>query len=421
MKFCLGESEIDESIHTIVSGPWDSCLECETFPSSSSSSGECGFCRVQQETCGCWKTSIGGGVSVGIPKHLTVSVESQQKICVPLGTDETSSPCYVDPSYVFIGSECKLSGDRTDCKTTLVDASPSIEISGNLQVWSSDGCDASGNPINPVWGSGSLDMKISGDCGQGDSNYSLPVAFSPSGFSIGSGGAEFRVCGGQGDSFFQAAGAGSGWGTRERREYGDFTFDEEQTVDFSFGSFSVRLKLSSTPTCRAPDTGQFCTCLDETYNVVGLGELPTYRADPGKCAGNPIDIDVICGVPSREDAGGNDPGMYSVYYTPYSNTVVVIGGVVYDTTKMPEPPPGKTNVLLVYVGGSRNDVREWTCKNLKYATIRDLSKWPGMGSSSTSSGGVIDVTNNLDFNWPYNDLYFSQGCPGGDSVNLVPC
>lgn len=51
------------------------------------------------------------------------------------------------------------------------------------------------------------------------------------------------------------------------------------------------------------------------------------------------------------------------------------------------------------------------------ANYNNSAYWNGIWGSSWPS----NPDNALNFNWPYNDLYFSKDCPGGDTVNLVPC
>lgn len=191
---------------------------------------------------------------------------------------------------------------------------------------------------------------------------------------------------------------------RYRRDYGDFVTKETQTwtatenCDFGGGPYSndVKLTITFTPTCRPPDTVQYCNCLtDET--VIPLASLTTYDApieSGSTCFGKPIDIDNECG-----DVGSVTN--WSMYYAPYANTVPVIDGVAYDTTGITG-----TDVVLIKTFSTQAEVRTWTCEHLKFATIGQ--NWP-------------TDPNDLEYNWPFNDLYFND-CGGGDgAINLVPC
>lgn len=217
---------------------------------------------------------------------------------------------------------------------------------------------------------------------------------------------------------------------RFRREYGDYTLEEFGTFKVTFNgpdaqTVEVEFNLSFDPTCRKPDTDSFCgNCFSESlYNVIELSDLDSFPLpDPFECAGKPIDIDVVCGN-SGDDPEGNDtiPGGVTMYYSPYTDTIPVINNIAYDTTNIPPPPPGKANVIKITTSETRNGVRGWVCKNLMFATVRD--DWrtdPVVGSGSIGSD-FTSPEQNINFNWPFNDLYFSKGCPGGDSVNLVPC
>jgi hypothetical protein len=217
---------------------------------------------------------------------------------------------------------------------------------------------------------------------------------------------------------------------RWRREYGDYTLTETANFTVTMNGpdgqvVDVTFDLSFEPTCRkfsASFAGECGTCFDETlYNVIDLASLPKYPLTKEKCPGKPIDIDVVC----KTSVDGNDPGGdekieggVTMYYTPYPNTVPVVNNIAYDTTNLPAPPAGKINVVKITKQDTRNNVRSWVCSNLKFSTIK--GHWPPAAGSSSSAGG-FPADGLLEFNWPFNDLYFSKGCPGGDTVNLVPC
>jgi hypothetical protein len=226
--------------------------------------------------------------------------------------------------------------------------------------------------------------------------------------------------------------ANGSWETRYRREYEDFTFKEIQSVNLNTfsteyqtrPSITLSFELEGVPTCREADATGFCGCFNEnSYNVIDIESLDSYEMPPDGCDGRPLDIDVVCGR-RGQDFRGDDIilGGVTMYYAPFSNTVPVINNVAYDTTDLPAPPPGKINVIIIYKASTRNQIREFTCSSLKFATIRD--DWrenPVLGPGGRIGAPFTSSEQNVNFNWPYNDLYFSEGCPGGDTVNLVPC
>jgi len=128
---------------------------------------------------------------------------------------------------------------------------------------------------------------------------------------------------------------------------------------------------------------------------------------------------VTCGAPG-EGEGDEVPGGVLMYFSPYTNTIPVINNLAYDTLSLPQAPPGKINVVLVKRTKTRNELRQWVCESLKFATVRnDWKTNPVTGSGSIGSD-FTSPDQNVNFNWPYNDLYFSV-CPEGNVVNLVPC
>lgn len=195
---------------------------------------------------------------------------------------------------------------------------------------------------------------------------------------------------------------------RYRRGYDDFITRETQywivaeNCDFGAGAYSndVTLSVAFHPTCRPPETGTYCNCIDGSYNVIDISTLDTYNAPQESgvdCCGKPIDIDVNC---------GNVGSMTSwvLYYAPYTNTVPVISGVAYDTINITDG--AGVEVIELRTFSTQSEARTWVCNYLKFATVGN--NWP-------------TDPNDLEYNWPYNDLYFNA-CAGTEgSINLVPC
>jgi hypothetical protein len=195
---------------------------------------------------------------------------------------------------------------------------------------------------------------------------------------------------------------------RYRRAYNDFVTLETQywtvqeNCDFGGGAYgnNVTLSVAFNPTCRPPATGTYCNCIDEDYNVIDLSTLDTYTAPEESgvdCCGKPIDIDTNCG-----DVGSMTS--WVLYYAPYSGTVPVISGVAYDTIDIPDG--SGIEVIEVKTFSSQNEARTWVCNYLKFATVGN--SWP-------------TDPDDLEYNWPYNDLYFNACAGGVGSINLVPC
>lgn len=196
---------------------------------------------------------------------------------------------------------------------------------------------------------------------------------------------------------------------RYRRAYDDFITLENQywitneNCDFGGGAYNndVTLNISFHPTCRPPETSTYCNCIDGSYNVIDISTLDTYDApiEPDSdCCGKPLDIDVNC---------GNVGNMTSwvLYYAPYTNTVPVISGVAYDTINITDGPGVEVIKLKTFT--NQNSARNWVCNYLKFATVGN--NWPAN-------------PNDLEYDWPYNDLYFNACEPGTvGSINLVPC
>lgn len=190
---------------------------------------------------------------------------------------------------------------------------------------------------------------------------------------------------------------------RWRREYEDWITKEVQKWEnigevCGVSTQQITLSLSFEPTCRPPSTGIYCNCIDEGYNIIELNTLNTYAAplEPG-CSGKPIDIDSDCGDVQSMNS-------WVMYYAPYPNTVPVIDFVAYDTTNIPDGE----GVEIVKIGtfATQAAAREWTCTHLRFATVGN--NWP-------------TDPNDLEYDWPYNDLYFNA-CPGGiGAINLIPC
>lgn len=318
-----------------------------------------------------------------------------------------------------------------------VDIAPSFSIEGGkVQIWSSDGCDPNGDPINVKFLDTTVNMKFSG-CGA-DQEYEGKLTFSASGATLTLNELSSQLC-------FRGAeytllpiqefpiSLNMPWTARFRREYGDWTFNERSKIQTFLtgtnsdpiydGGWAVGIQLDAEPTCREPDSSQFCSCLDlGLYNVIDVETLQGYEAKSDGCKGNPIDIDVVCGR-SGPDPEGDQPvaGGVTMYFTPYVDTVPVIDDIAYDTTNLPTPPPGKINVIKIRSASTRDEIRYWTCSHLKFATVRDDWRTDPVTGSGSIGSDFTSPDQNINFNWPYNDLYFSRGCPGGDTVNLVPC
>ena len=453
--FCVGVDGIVDGYHSVVSGPYfGDCPDCgsswsgssssssfsSSSSSSSSSSNSCG-CRIPQKDCACLKIRTDQGI-LRLPKYLEIKSAVGETLCEPVNdTDINQYPeCYVSPSIFKGFQDCFTLPEGCTPMKSINNAATFSAGDGPLTVWDSDRCDANGDPINPVFKTHDIKFKV------GSTTFDGTITFSESGASIrwanyccqdpynfDTGAPSITITYYGLETKLYPQRAGFSWATRYRREYGDYTVDENQTLGISFAAapgnggqwfegynYETQVKFGTSPTCRAPDTARFCNCLDDGYNILSLGDLRRYNAGvKGPCFGRPIDIDVICGVPSGDDVAGGTPGTYKVFYTPFTNTVPVIDGVAYDTLNLPPAPAGKTNIVLLYTGSSRNDVRNWTCSHMKYATVKNPAAWNGLASSSSSS---TDVSSQLNFNWPFNDLYFSDGCPGGENpVNLVPC
>ena len=230
---------------------------------------------------------------------------------------------------------------------------------------------------------------------------------------------------------------------RYRREYEDYTLEETKDFTLKVGEIDYTFNMDFKPHCRkeGSDFG-FCgggnsVCFNESlYNLIELEDLNKYPMPKEICKtnssvelnGRPIDIDVIsCGTGSLTHTENEfiDGGV-TMYYSPYGSVVPVIDNFAYDITNLPTPDPGKINVIKLTTKESRNLVRDWCCNNLKFATVREpfgsITDWrtsPVVGIGSIGSG--FEGNENIRFNWPFNDLYFSDGCPNGDTCNLVPC
>ena len=189
---------------------------------------------------------------------------------------------------------------------------------------------------------------------------------------------------------------------RFRREYEDFVTKEQQQQDVAqicdVVASTLLLDITFEPTCRPPATGIFCNCVDESYNVIDLNTLDTYDAPVvSGCSGVPIDIDTDCGDVSSVTT-------WKMYYAPYENTVPVIDFVAYDTTNIPDDPG--VEVVLIGEFATQEEARSFTCTRLRFGTIG--AGWPG-------------DPNDIEYDWPYNDLYFNA-CGGTEgSINLIPC
>jgi hypothetical protein len=283
-----------------------------------------------------------------------------------------------------------------------------------LQVWesnpgsSSSECDENGNPINASFVSG----------------QSFPLNLPWGRFTVN---VEFsKTPGGILVDFSSPISRSHLFPPRYRRAYDDYTMTETGTFDVEVQEGAgcgrvakLTLDLGFTPTCRSADLTK-CVCLDLSgYNIIDLGDLESYPSDPSVCPGVPIDIDVKC---EYSEFGDDEPidGGVTMYYTPVANTVPVINHRAFDTTNLPSVP-GLTSVVKIITLNTRNEIRYWVCDNLRFATITNPAAWPPSGAGSLSSSSSSSARPLLDFNWPYNDLYFNPSCGRGEVVNLVPC
>ena len=145
------------------------------------------------------------------------------------------------------------------------------------------------------------------------------------------------------------------------------------------------------------------SCSYAGLNVLPIGSVNSYSTDLTESEwGVPIDIDRPCN--EEEDSAGY-PGKtsFTLYYAGQrwaGGAVPAISGVWYDTSGA-----GVDDRFIITVQPTSDALRRWTCKNLRFAAIKS-------GSGATAE---------LDFRWPYNDLYWSY-CAGTDiPLNLVPC
>ena len=145
------------------------------------------------------------------------------------------------------------------------------------------------------------------------------------------------------------------------------------------------------------------SCSYAGLNVLSIGSVSSYSTDLTESEwGVPIDIDRPCNV-AEDDAGYPGKTSFTLYYAGQrwaGGAVPVISGVWYDTSSA-----GVDDRFIITVQPTSDALRKWTCKNLRFAAIKS-------GSGATAE---------LDFRWPYNDLYWSY-CAGTDiPLNLVPC
>jgi len=234
--------------------------------------------------------------------------------------------------------------------------------------------------------------------------------------------------------------------TRYRRSYNDYTIADSYTVTMcagdeqteagicenqsdayttfpsicDVGSLSYPLTIKFLDTCRVA-TPSLSTCTQSTNpcrNIIDVSTLNSYQLP--RDSGRPIDIDILV-CPSysiRPDSSAFaafNPTGYVLYFAPKnSGAVPVINDVVYDTTTLNT----STDIVRLYVGTGVDVTREWACKYLKYATVKNLD--------TVINGATPEIkVNGLVYNWPYNDLYWNSRCsttPVGEiPINLVPC
>lgn len=295
--------------------------------------------------------------------------------------------------------------------TVTITNSDVVTASVDWEIWTPSGvCDTDAEPfgdpgtiiLNPL----STGMDVT--CAGSSSSATLEVDWNGAGWDF-----DWRYnindCGGVGDG---CSGGQIGLNLplqiRYRRAYGDYITKESQTwttnENCTFGGSpytkEVTLAITFGPTCRPPETSTYCNCIDGTYNIIELSTLDTYNApaESGvECCGKPIDIDVDC---------GNVGSMTSwvLYYAPYTNTVPVISGVAYDTINITDGPGVEVIKLRTFT--TQNEARTWVCNYLKFATVG--AGWPA-------------DPNDLEYDWPYNDLYFNACVGNVGSINLVPC
>ena len=193
----------------------------------------------------------------------------------------------------------------------------------------------------------------------------------------------------------------------------------------STGSLNVPVEigLNFTVSCREVDTSFYSlsptedikfetlstyspSCNTAGLNLLSINSVNSYATDLTEEEwGVTIDIDRPYSSNEGIEAYNNDfPGKttFSLWYAAQrwgNRAVPVISGVWYDASAA-----GVNDRYLITRQPSADALRDWTCRNLRFASKT------GTGASSV-----------LSFSWPFNDLYFGY-CSGTDiPINLVPC
>jgi hypothetical protein len=233
--------------------------------------------------------------------------------------------------------------------------------------------------------------------------------------------------------------------TRYRRAYNDYTIADSYTVimcagdtetengtcenqpnssafppSCDSGSDLYSLAIKFLDTCRVV-TPSLSNCTEYTNpcrNIIDVSTLNSYQLP--RDSGRPIDIDVsVCPSysirPDSSAFAAFNPTGYVLYFQPKNlGAVPVINDVIYDTTTL----NASTDIVRLYAGTGVDATREWACKYLKYATVKNLD--------TVINGATPEIkVTGLVYNWPYNDLYWNSRCsttPVGEiPINLVPC
>jgi hypothetical protein len=437
----------------------EDCGPCSTPP-----------CPPEASGCCCYSLSITDSsqsppvtATVDVPRFFSIDVQDLPDILFIGAIFACDSSFEAQTTYCIgdqidncnnnlndIGQE--LNGCSTPGVTTFSSPVFSINVSqtgaGGDKIRAWDGICESGVVTNFTWSTGiPITFDITNTCGGTKTDGAGTISFSNTGISINlTTNAQYSCPFTEFNNnidFAISTNVTIPWQLRYRRVYNDWIFKESQVIKYVVGigegdtidpnnqigiggitststsptiEYSGLINFNAYPTCRPPETN-YCGCIDTTnYEVIDINTLDDYALTFGGCKGKPIDIDSIC-------AEGEPPptGIVELFYAPYSNTIPVISGIAYDTTNLPAPPQGKINVVKVKSFGSpnvetdMNEIREWVCKNLIYATVS--GNW-----TSTLSVGKLSEGDNIEFDWPYNDLYWSINCADGKSyINLIPC
>jgi hypothetical protein len=184
----------------------------------------------------------------------------------------------------------------------------------------------------------------------------------------------------------------------------------EKCLDnYSADSVSFAYKNS----CREAEV---CPSPAACRNVIELSSLNQIPGPDDKCycvgGGRPIDIDIHCDGTIRPDTAyfsGSTTG-FTLWFEPRGlSAVPIIDNILYDTTQLSTT----LDIVKVHTTTTAEEMREWVCKNLRFATVIDYN--------------IInsDIDNAIKSNWPYNDLYWEARCTGYPAedvpINLVPC